>query len=259
MIVYKVTNQINGKVYIGQTSKALARRRKQHVDESRRDCQYLLHRAIRKHGAENFAFETLCECSSKEEMDCNEMMAIKEMNTRAPVGYNLTDGGEGCLGRVQSEGTRRKISDAHKGKIVSPETRKKLRMIGLNKLVPNALKINQIAGRKLKTETKAKLKMALMGNKRNLGHKASSETRRKLSVAHLGNKVNLGREHTEDTKRKIGAANKGNQHCLGRKASEETKTKMSSAHTGFRHSPESKKKMEVSWIIRKHKKHQEGG
>ena len=91
--IYKITNTINGKVYIGQTIQPLAKRWKQHKRNARGNETYSIHRAIAKYGEENFTIECLCNCSI-EELDMLEKKYIKDYNSYS-CGYNETHGGQG--------------------------------------------------------------------------------------------------------------------------------------------------------------------
>lgn len=93
MIIYKITNDVNGKLYIGQTIRPLTDRWKDHVYRAKHDSQYALHRAIRKYGVKHFHIEQIDLASSKEELDRKEKYWIKTLNTMSPSGYNLVDGG----------------------------------------------------------------------------------------------------------------------------------------------------------------------
>ena len=90
MVIYKTTNLINCKIYIGQDSK--------------NNPKYLgsgiaLNNAIKKYGKENFKKEILEHCVNKKDMDEKEKHWITELNARDKnVGYNITKGGDGCLG-----------------------------------------------------------------------------------------------------------------------------------------------------------------
>ena len=115
MIVYKATNKINGKQYIGYTTKPLEERIKVHLykanTKNNKYYFYLFKVAIRKYGIDNFFWETLKICSSIKECCEQEKYFIKLHNTIAPYGYNLTEGGNGGL---QSETTKQKISNTVK-------------------------------------------------------------------------------------------------------------------------------------------------
>ncbi len=115
MIVYSVTNLINGKKYIGYTTKTLEERKKNHLRKSKNINQkhyfYLFQEALRKYKNEDFKWEILYNCSSKEECQEKEKYFINELNTISPNGYNLTEGGNGG---IQSEETKTKISNSLK-------------------------------------------------------------------------------------------------------------------------------------------------
>ena len=83
--IYKITNTINGKAYIGWSEKP-SRRFNNHrsADGS---CP-LLHKAIKKYGTHNFKFEVLCEDQLEK-----EDYYIQSHNTMVPNGYNLRQGG----------------------------------------------------------------------------------------------------------------------------------------------------------------------
>ena len=86
---YKVTNQINGKAYIGFATNPDVRWRN-HKSDAKKGRGYLLHRAMRKHGIENFQMEILC-CgwSRKDMIEIIEPYLIHHHKTKAPDGYNL--------------------------------------------------------------------------------------------------------------------------------------------------------------------------
>lgn len=88
--IYKITNIINGKVYIGQTIRTLKTRFNQHIN--RTGCTYL-HSAIHKYGKEKFKIE-LIEEVPKENLDEREIYWISFYNsTDKTKGYNLIKGG----------------------------------------------------------------------------------------------------------------------------------------------------------------------
>ncbi len=86
--IYKITNKINGKVYIGQ-SIHIEKRWKEHIFDNRKNS--LIHLAIIKYGKENFSFEVIEECNQKE-LNQKEQYWIKKYNS-FENGYNLTRGG----------------------------------------------------------------------------------------------------------------------------------------------------------------------
>ncbi len=111
MIVYRATNKVNGKIYVGQTAYPLNFRIHRHIRSKRG----IFPNALRKYGKENFQFETVAWCDTKENLDFLEGFYIKFFNSKVPNGYNLTDGGDGKLGWKHSEETRKKLSEAKMG------------------------------------------------------------------------------------------------------------------------------------------------
>lgn len=97
--IYKITNKVNGKAYIGQTIQPVEDRWKQHISSAFKendDKKYAIHYALKKYGAENFDF-TVIEEINDELLNVREIYWIKEFNTHysGGKGYNLTYGGEG--------------------------------------------------------------------------------------------------------------------------------------------------------------------
>ena len=98
--IYKITNKINGKAYIGQ-SHNIEERWKQHKLRSfslgYSEYNSCLHKAIRKYGLENFSFEVLEECEP-EQLNEREIYWIdyyQTFSSNLDKGYNQTAGGEG--------------------------------------------------------------------------------------------------------------------------------------------------------------------
>lgn len=173
MLVYKATNKINGKCYIGYTSKTLEYRKKQHLYKSRiendKSYFYLFKLAIRKHSFDSFEWEVLCNCNSIEECCEKEIFYIKEFNTISPNGYNLTDGGNGGM---PSEETKLKISSSLKkyflnnpDKIIKKEHNK---CVEAGKKAALTKKLNgYIAPKGYKMTEEAKLNMSNAKNNKN--------------------------------------------------------------------------------------------
>lgn len=97
--IYKITNKVNGKVYIGQSvniKNRWKRHRKTPYDPNDKSYDLPLYRAIRKYSLDNFSFEILEECNI-EELNEKEIYWIKYYNTtNEENGYNLKEGGEHC-------------------------------------------------------------------------------------------------------------------------------------------------------------------
>lgn len=95
-LIYKITNIINNKIYVGKTTKTLEERYTLHLATKNRASEQhrYLYRSMNKHGVENFIIEILEEVS-EHDLDVRERYWIKELNSLNPKGYNMTEGGEG--------------------------------------------------------------------------------------------------------------------------------------------------------------------
>jgi len=96
-IIYKSTNLINGKCYIGQTIQEFDERKNSHFrDAIRYESHTYFHNAIRKYGIENFKWEVIYECDDPLILGIMETMKIivNHSHVSEGLGYNLTWGGE---------------------------------------------------------------------------------------------------------------------------------------------------------------------
>ena len=84
--IYKIENLINGKIYIGQ-SIHIEKRWSEHCQPS---ANSLIAQAIRKYGKENFSFQIMKETSDITELNALETEYIRQYNSLAPHGYNIT-------------------------------------------------------------------------------------------------------------------------------------------------------------------------
>jgi group I intron endonuclease len=113
MIVYVITNKINGKQYVGQTVQPLENRWVRHYSGKGQGCS-AIKSAIKKYGKENFLVEEIYKAESLTDLNEKESEFINKFNTLAPNGYNLTTGGE----RPRfTEESKRKNSESQMGKI----------------------------------------------------------------------------------------------------------------------------------------------
>lgn len=134
MIVYQITCIPSGRSYIGITEGTIKTRWKDHCSAAGRGDGRVLCNAIRKYGRAAFEIIEILHVLPGQSPDVlfeMEQFLIKDRGTKAPHGYNMTDGGEGNSGLEVSEETRRKISAGNKGKLVSAEHREKLRQARL--------------------------------------------------------------------------------------------------------------------------------
>ena len=120
-VIYKATNKINGKSYIGFDSN-WPRRKRQHENSAKRKDGYYFHKALNKYGIDNFEWVILKENATLED----ERLLIVSHETHMK-GYNLTLGGEGILGHKHSDNTKKKLSDKAKIRKMTPERLEVLR------------------------------------------------------------------------------------------------------------------------------------
>lgn len=124
--IYKITNLINGKFYIGKTKVSVNQRYNRHIKDSSKYNQqkrYISHlyRAMNEYGVANFSVETVEECAYDELSD-RERFWIEFLDARNPlVGYNICKGGEGGPGGARFKGhkhteiTKQKMSEDRSG------------------------------------------------------------------------------------------------------------------------------------------------
>jgi len=205
-IVYKVTNMVNGKIYIGQTTNSLHKRWIAHKSLARcgrknRDVSVLA-RAISKYGEESFLVESICCPISLDNLDGLERGFILSIQTLVPEGYNIHPGGRTSRGRKTSEETKLKQSEALKGRTF---TETHCRAISeAKKGVPIAYSEE---GRKAKREK-------MLGNSHAKGHRHTEDTRKQMSASTLGKTYALGSRRSEEFKQRMSEDRKGVQAGL---------------------------------------------
>ena len=154
--IYKITNNINGKCYIGKSECNVYNRLEEHKKKTHNEH---LKKAFEKYGIDNFSFEVITLCSREL---CGELEKyyIQKYNSNNPIfGYNKTSGDErhgtvfsdevievlrekstgrkdsdetknkkreGRIGKKHSETSKKQMSESHTGKKATDKTRKKL-------------------------------------------------------------------------------------------------------------------------------------
>ena len=97
--IYRFTNKINGKIYIGKTCQHPSTRKSQHINASKSGSNFILHSAIRKYGIEVFEFDVIYNALDENSMSKAEVEFILQYNCcildDPKCGYNMTRGGEG--------------------------------------------------------------------------------------------------------------------------------------------------------------------
>ena len=122
MYIYKITNKINNKIYIGQVyNKSIYDRFNRHIKEASPNSRSYIDRAINKYGKENFICELIDNATSLQDLNKKEKYWISYYNSNNhDIGYNLTLGGDGgntylCKSNYEMNIIKRKISIANKG------------------------------------------------------------------------------------------------------------------------------------------------
>lgn len=207
--IYQITNEINGKRYVGSAVNVKKRwrahlsglRRSQHENQH-------LQRAFDKFGESAFIFSVL------EYVEDTWQLAKREqhyLNTVNPE-YNMCPTAGNCFARPCSVESRRRMSEAHRGKPLSRRHRRSISE-GLSG------KLNHNYKKHPTEETRAKMRVAWTPERR----AAQSERMKGNRLGEAGK----GRQHSLETRTKIGTVGKG------RICSEETRRKLSKALTAF--------------------------
>jgi group I intron endonuclease len=214
--VYCITCTVTGKRYFGICASKVQRRWRRHCNSAaankprNRNCP-ALHGAIRKYGEQAFTIKTIYEAVNWFEACKVERGLIAQHGTLAPLGYNLTSGGEGRLGvRMSAEECLARSVRAR--------------------------------GRKLSAEHKAKLIAASKGRVAAPGTRAilSAKAKARMSspeAREFVSRVNRGRKPTPEQLQKMAESQRGRKH------SEETRAKMSAWQIGRKFSEETKQRI----------------
>jgi group I intron endonuclease len=187
MVIYKTTNLINDKIYVGKDKN----NNPKYLGSGK-----LLLAALKKYGKKNFKKEILEDCLTIDELNKREIYWIEQLNaTDRQIGYNLLKGGQGGAveGRLLSEETKRKISNKLQGHTVSEKTKILMSQNGTG--------VSRNKGRKLSDKTKEKIRVKRLQS-------INAETIMPITPKPpkpLKKRVawNKGKSLSEDTKRKI--------------------------------------------------------
>lgn len=184
MYIYKTTNLVNYRVYIGKSEKS--------YNPDYYGSGLLLKRAINKYGKENFKNELVEECDDIEELNSKEKYWI---NFYSKNSYNLAEGGDGGwttkhFNEDQKKRYREKLSKAQKGRTVSEETRKIIsdknsgKFYGDKDKISKTIKKLWLNPNSIYNNEEYRKKLSESGKKR----KWSEETKEKIRLSKLGSK-----------------------------------------------------------------------
>lgn len=195
MIIYKITNLINNKIYIGQDK---------NDDPNYFGSGILIKKSIKKYGKENFLKETLCICNTIDELNEKERFYIDEYcSTNKKIGYNISVGGTNgvMLNRKHSDETKMKMRMSALGKKKSKEHCKNIGLSKKGRLMPDDEKKKRSDSNPFKGAKKNPLNIEIKQkiSRSKIGHHHSNETKEKMSKSHMGAKnAFYGKKHSED-------------------------------------------------------------
>ena len=187
--VYKTTNLINGRIYIGQRSGAFV---KHYIGSGR-----YFKSAVKKYGKENFKLELIIHANNRQELNNLEKKYISEYrkNLGKEKLYNITDGGEGgsFTGKHHTEEFKKKLSKALSGRIKSDKVRENISLGHMGQIRTK--------------EAIEKAKNTLMNNP----YKHDEETRKRISLSKMGHKDTI---EAKEKRRKSHLKNINCQCCI---------------------------------------------
>lgn len=122
MYIYKITNEINNKSYIGQTTGSIDLRFKRHIQRLNSGSKYALYEAFRKYGLKNFKVTILEEVNDLKLLTDREIHYINKYNSLSPNGYNMCIGPGGSSTKA-IKGKHLKTGNVIKFKSISEATK----------------------------------------------------------------------------------------------------------------------------------------
>jgi group I intron endonuclease len=182
IFIYKITNLINNKIYIGQTSNPSGRWSKHKSAASKKYGKQLISRAIHKYGVDNFIFEVIASCLTSEDANQAETAIIKQYDSRnLEIGYNVDVGGKVFPPKPE---VIKKISKSLKEYYLTHS--------------------NKLKGKKMPESWKINLSRSSIGKLgTNRGKKFSKEWRDKISSSTLGKSKKGRRKFSEQVEKEI--------------------------------------------------------
>ena len=221
MIIYKITNLINNKIYIGKTINTLNHRWWQHLNHAKNKKNSYLYKSMNKYGYTNFKIEEIEKCNSEKELNKRERYWIKFYNSiNKNLGYNSTFGGDGGdtggknRGKKWSEGTRKKISETLKKRYANKEIINPMR--GKKHTEEAIIKIKE--KRALQIITKESTQKSMLGRKKTIELRGYYHTENGRKSIGLKNSIRLkGRTLPEEVKQKVSKTMKDRKINVGEK------------------------------------------
>lgn len=183
-ILYRTTNLINSKIYVGVHKLADTTKSRNYLGSG-----LALKIAIEKYGKNNFTRTTLDEFACAEDAYLAETNMVNEEFIKRPDTYNMKIGGMGCKGLALTDEHKAKISSSSKGRVHTAEARAKMSASGRGKIISE--------------EQRVKMRLASKGNKNCLGRVHTPETKAKISAS------KIGKVHSLKTKTQMSVSTRG--------------------------------------------------
>lgn len=152
--VYKITNLVNGKLYVGKSQHDLlcgSTRWEIHLKVAKGGKEKYprsfstIHKAIRKYSPKNFTYEIVKEFTTESSALKAETSLISKLRKSGYILYNLTDGGDGLSGFTHSKMSRQKISSSQQGEKSSNAKLTEANVISIKQFVRDGIPRSEIA------------------------------------------------------------------------------------------------------------------
>jgi group I intron endonuclease len=220
--VYKITNLVNNKCYVGSSIDVIGRW-SQHIStlEVNKHHSIKLQRSYNKHGKNNFNYEIIEECDTElllireqyyidlfdsykngynSVQNAGNNLGMKHSDETKEILRNKSKGNKNMLNKKHTDETKKKISDKLKGVPLSEETKLKMSESRKGKKITDEVKkkiSDKLKGKPLLEQTKLKISLSHLGKKQSVEN-----------IAHRV-KLNTGQKRTEESKKKISDKLKG--------------------------------------------------
>ena len=180
--IYKITNNINQKIYIGQTNNPALRWSQHKSNAKYNKGQQVITRAMIKHGIENFDFKVISSCWNQQDLDYTEAQIISQYDSMNLLkGYNINAGGNTSprtpivLQKI-SEGLKKYYKEHDgwlKGGVLTNTWKENISKASIGKLGTNI-------GKKFSDEWKVKISKSQVGKERKLKRRFAEEIEKEI-------------------------------------------------------------------------------
>jgi group I intron endonuclease len=213
--VYIVVNRMTLKGYVGITGMGVQKRWQHHQKDANRGSNWALHASMRKYGIDAFEVHVLAEGLCRTEaIELEKQMIVKHV-TRAPSGYNMTDGGDGAVGYKHTEEWKAELSRRYKGRKMPPEAVERQRQAMLGWQPTDETRANMAAaqtGRKHSSKTIQKMQESAVRRWQNKPYVLTPKEHERLRT------LRTGAKNTPEHKAIISATMKGKPKSLEHRA-----------------------------------------